>query len=77
MKGRKKSKDEICEDAQLSSSLDFVLEGKYRIIFGHAEYSATKTGQELMRSLQKNDVIILNFTDESHQGLDQFWSSIR
>ena len=35
MKGRMKSKDEICEDAQLSSSLDYVLEGKYRILLGH------------------------------------------
>ena len=77
MTGTLKRKDTEFEVAQLSSPMEYVTVGQYVIVLGHAESWYNKVGQELLTALQKKGMIILIFVDEMHQGLDQFWNSIR
>ena len=76
MKGNFKKKVEEME-VQASSPLQEIIAGLYPILLGHPESWSNVVGQDVLYKLQKQDNIILVFIDEMHQGLDDFWSSIR
>ena len=64
-------------EATLSSPLEAVLQGEYPILIGHPESWSNSVGHNLLKQLQKNGQLILNFVDELHQGLSNHWNSIR
>ena len=68
--------DESCR-SELSSPEAEVLGGDYPVLIGHPESWASSGGQDLLRKLQKNEMITLNFVDELHQGLENHWNAFR
>ena len=65
------------EETSISSPMSDILNGNKVVVIGHGESLGSPTGQDLLRSLKKNGQIILTFADEVHQGLPNFWESIR
>ena len=74
MAGRLKQSD---DQALLSSIEEEVLSGSFPVIIGHPESWGSDRGQKLLRNLQSQEMIQLNFVDEMHQGLDDHWKKIR
>ena len=64
-------------EASLSSPEDQLLQGSFPCIIGHPESWSSQVGQTLLRNFQKRGMVLLNFVDELHQGLDDHWNSIR
>ena len=64
-------------EAVLSSPVESILQGGVPILIGHPESWANCVGQELLRKLQKDSQVLLNWVDELHQGLESHWNSIR
>ena len=64
----KGSSDESCT-TKLSSPEEQVISGVYPVLIGHPESWASSGGQDLLRKLQKKEMITLNFVDELHQAM--------
>ena len=64
-------------EAQLSSPKEDLLQGKFPLLIGHPESWSNPVGQELLRNLQEKGMVLFNFVDEMHQGLEEHWNSIR
>ena len=64
-------------EAELSSPVEAVLRGEFPLLIGHPESWSNQVGQKLLRDLQQKDLVLLNFVDELHQGLEEHWNSIR
>ena len=77
MSGDIKRNVEDTGEASLSSPEEELLQGNFPCIIGHPESWSSETGQGLLRNLQKRKMILLNFVDELHQGLDDHWKCIR
>ena len=77
MKGNIKQNLDENFNAQLSSPKDNLLKGDFPLLLGHPESWSNHIGQELLRGLQQKDMVLFNFVDEMHQGLDEHWNSIR
>ena len=77
MSGDIKQNVEDTGEASLSSPEEELLQGNFPCIIGHPESWSSETGQGLLRNLQKRKMILLNFVDELHQGLDDHWKCIR
>ena len=77
MCGKVKQKLDDTGEALLSSPVEAILQGHCPILIGHPESWSNSVGQDLLRSLQKNGQVILNWVDELHQGLESHWNTIR
>ena len=64
-------------EASLSSPEEELLKGSFPCIIGHPESWSSEVGQSLLRKFQQKKMILLNFIDELHQGLDDHWNCIR
>ena len=64
-------------EASLSSPQSAILQGEIPVLIGHPESWANSVGQDLLRNLQQRGLVLLNFVDELHQGLESHWNSIR
>ena len=64
-------------NASLSCLLDDLMDGKYPVIIGHPESFDTQLGQQILKELHRQGMIILVCIDEFHQSGDRFWDSFR
>ena len=64
-------------EASFSSSEDAILKGDFPVLIGHPESWANRVGQDLLKKLQQRGLVLLNFVDELHQGLESHWNAIR
>ena len=77
MRGQiKQNLDEI-DEASVSTPLDDILCGKVPLLIGHPESWSNKVGQDLLRNLKERGMVLFNYVDEMHQGLEEHWNAIR
>jgi len=79
MKGKIKSSGsyEAMGDANLSSSLEEIIDGKFPLLFGHPESFVSDPGQTILRKLKQLKRIRGLIVDEFHQGQDGHWENFR
>ena len=77
MRGKIKLDVEDTGEASLSSSEASILSGDFPLLIGHAESWCNQVGQELLRKLKQKCLVLFNYVDELHQGLEGHWNSIR
>ena len=73
----KQGKGEHDGDAQLSSPKDDLLKGAFPLLIGFPESWSNQVGQELLKTLKEKGMVVFNYVDEMHQGLEEHWNCIR
>ena len=77
MGGQIKKELDDTGEASLSSPEESILRGAYPVLIGHPESWGNCVGQKLLKNLQQRNLVLFNFIDELHQGLECHWNSIR
>ena len=79
MKGDFKSSKNFSEeeDLFLSDPMEDLKSGKVTCLLGHAESWLSSSAQDVLESLQKQNLILFTFLDEAHIPLDSHWDSFR
>ena len=58
-------------------SVEEACNGKFAVFFAHPEAFDSKKGQEVLRRMADNGMIMSVMLDEVHQGLEGHWNVIR
>ena len=73
MKGDLKMHSEISDDAALTDPIEDFKTGGVGFILGHPESWLTKTAQDILEALRKQDMIIFSMVDEFQMNLSSHW----
>ena len=69
--------EEDDDDVNLSAPLADVKGGKIKVLLGHPESWTSKTGKDILDSLQEKGLILFTFLDEAHVPLGRHWDTFR
>ena len=73
MKGDLKVYNDNSDDAALTEPIEEFITGAVGLILGHPESWLTKTAQDILEALRKEDKIIFSMVDKFQMNLSSHW----